>query len=357
MRDPQRTHTEVVLLLLATILTTVFAAAPVRAAAPATTTRAPAATAPRPLPPIDPGATVSPLRVPGPDLVIHDVRGVPDAITSTEPFAHGEGRHGSLICPITVTVKNVGNQDAWFPAGCWIVAGPSHYTNLSGCGVTNQKTTTNTAIRPGETWSTNLAAKITCFRGDPLDVVLEVDPDHRVQERNEGNNRWSKPLANRAVVGAGAPPDLVIDSVTFRPPHPTTYDRVMITVHMRNAGAGPAIFCQSESNWSAGIEGWPGHGGSVGGAGERVIPAGQTFVGGVYIVEPNTMPTGCYRVVAMVDPNGKVAESDDANNQRTAYLSMNGASCDALIRADRRRLPLVEAARPPVSREAVPRSR
>ncbi len=274
-----------------------------------------------------------------PDLVIVSVSGVPDEITRTDRFSPGPG---GRIFLITMTVKNIGNEDAWFPPYTWFMGGPSSnpgtYLLVNGQGSTTiSQYPKYMVIRPGETRTENIAGEIKCIRGDPLEVRFQVDPQNRVVERNEGNNEWKKLVSNRAVTGQDQKPDLVIDSISFGPPNPTHYDRVMITVHLSNRGAGPAIFCDRERTWIARFD-LPGL--SEGGdAGERVVKPNEAFGGGFYIVEPNTLRRGCYRVFVIVDPDKVISETDENNNTKIAYLPMDGGDCSQLIAEDKRPKP------------------
>jgi hypothetical protein len=273
---------------------------------------------------------------PMPDLVIVSVTGVPDEITGTEGF--------DSIFFATVTVQNVGNADAWFAPGSWIIGGPSQYTNISASKITNQQTTYNTAIKPGETRTETLAGKIKCFRSDPLEVEFQVDPQNKVAESNERNNSWKKLVANRAVPGRDQKPDLVVESVTFKPLNPTRYDRVFVDVQMRNLGPGPAIFCEQDRIWMSIVEqpDRPSSRAGGGGAGDRVVKAGEQFFGGVYIVEPNTLQKGCYRVRVTVDDKNVIPEISEGNNTKTAYLAIDGGDCSKLIQEDRMLIRQVE---------------
>jgi hypothetical protein len=262
---------------------------------------------------------------PMPDLVIVSVGGVPNEITSYEGFGP--------IFFATITVKNVGNADAWFPPNTWIIGGPSQYTNISAPGqITNQPTATNTVIKPGQLWTATLAGKIKCFRGDVLEVRFQVDPQNRVAEKDKLNNEWKKLVTNRAVLGQSQKPDLIMESVSFSPANPTHYDRVMINVTMKNQGAGPAVFCENETIWMALLE----QRGGSGGAGDRVVKAGEQFFGGLYIIEPNTLQRGCYRVKTTVDPNKAIPETNENNNSMISYLSMDNGDCSGLIAEDKK---------------------
>lgn len=277
--------------------------------------------------------------LPGPDLVIVSVEGVPDEITALDP--NGQCPHFFA----TITVKNIGNGDAWFPYSTWIIGGPSQYTNISAPGrITNAQTRTRTVIKPRQTWTATLAGKAKCLRGNQVEVRFQVDPQNRVWEKNENNNEWKKLVANSAVPGQEQKPDLVIDSVTFRPPNPTHYDRVMIDVQMRNKGAGPAIFCQSDRTWQVQREGTHNAGG---GTGPKVVRAGQQFAGGLYEVEPNTLQKGCYRFFVATDPYNVIQETNENNNRWTAYLSMDRGDCQIFIRQDKiKSMPKVKAPSP-----------
>ncbi len=264
---------------------------------------------------------------PMPDLIIVSVQGVPDEIATLDP--NGE-------CPFffaTVTIKNIGNKDAWFPAGSWIIGGPSQYTNIASSQITNIRFGEWKQIRAGQTWTATLAGKAKCLRGNPVEVRFQVDPQNVVQESNERNNDWAKTLVNRAVPDQDKLPDLVVDAVTFTPLNPTMFDRVMVSVAMRNQGAGPAIFCDPATIWMANVEPMTN---SAGGAGYRVIRPGEGFFGGIYIVEPRALQVGCYRVRVTVDPNNQIPETSETNNTKIAYLSIGRADCSQLIAEDQK---------------------
>jgi subtilase family serine protease len=249
----------------------------------------------------------------GPDLVITNVTGVPDAITSLDP--NGE-------CPVffpVITVQNIGNQDAWFPSNTWIVGGESQdvrWDPTTSSSVKNCKTT---------------AGKAKCLRTNPVTISFMVDPQNRVAEAYETNNVWTKSVSNTAVPNLDQKPDLIIQNVSFMPEKPDYYSRVMISLEIKNIGAGSAVFCSSDWTWKEQIE---GQNYAAGGAGPTVILPGEVKRGGIYISESGELANGCYRVFVQADPNNAVAESNENNNSRTAYLSIGGASCELKIKQD-----------------------
>ncbi len=262
----------------------------------------------------------------GPDLVITNVTGVPEAITSLDP--NGE-------CPYffaSITVQNIGNQDAWFPSNTWIIGGESQYTNISAPGqITNSRTTVRKAIKAGESWMATLAGKVKCLRTNPVTISFMVDPENRVAETVETNNVWSKSVPNLAVPGLGQQPDLIIQRVWFTPEHPDYYSDVLVHLEIKNVGAGPAVFCGSDIIWMSQIEGKSGGGG---GAGPQVILPNEVRAGGITVAGAGILTNGCYRVFVQVDPRNSIAESNENNNSRTAYLSIGGASCQDLVNQD-----------------------
>lgn len=263
----------------------------------------------------------------GPDMKIINVTGVPDVITSLD---HNGG------CPFfyaTVTVKNIGNEDAWFPSNTWIIGGESQYTNISSSRITNSQTTSRQAIRPNETRTAILAGKVKCLGENPVTITFEVDPQNRVTEINESNNLWSKSVPNQAVPNIDQKPDLTVQRVWFTPENPDHYSRVMIHLELKNKGSGTAVFCNN-TIWMSHIEGQNGGGG---GGGNRVVLPNEVIGGGLYITNSGELDDGCYRVTVKVDPRNSIEESDENNNSYTVYLSIGGASCQSLINEDRRR--------------------
>ncbi len=264
----------------------------------------------------------------GPDMTIINVTGVPDAITSLD---HNNG------CPVfyaTVTMKNIGNEDAWFPSNTWIIGGESQYTNISSSTITNKKTTSRQAIRPNETKTVILAGKAKCLGENLVTITFEVDPQNRVTEKNETNNLWTKSVRNQAVPYLDQKPDLTVQRVWFTPENPDHYSRVMIHLELKNKGAGSAVFCQNNTIWMSYVEGQNGGGG---GAGSRVVLPNEVIGGGLYISNSGELVDGCYRVTIKVDPRNSIEETDENNNSYIAYLSIGGISCQDLIREDNRK--------------------
>ena len=271
--------------------------------------------------------TFTPVVKNGPDMVITNVTGVPDAITSLDP--NGE-------CPVffaTITVKNVGNQDAWFPANTWIIGGESQYTNISASQITNSQTQYPRAIKAGESWTATLAGKAKCLRENPAKITFEVDPQKVVAEINESNNTWSKSVANPAVAGLGQTPDLIVQRVWFTPDNPDHYSSIMINLEIKNIGAGPVVFCGYGVIWMSQIEGKNYAAGGAALDGKVILP-NEVIGGGVVLADPGELTNGCFRVRVQVDPNNLIAESNENNNSYTAYLSIGGASCQDLITRD-----------------------
>jgi hypothetical protein len=220
--------------------------------------------------------TFKPVVQNGPDMVITNVTGVPDAITSLDP--NGE-------CPVffaTITVKNVGNQDAWFPANTWIIGGESQYTNISSSQITNSQTQSPRAIKPGESWTATLAAKAKSLQNNPVTITFEVDPQKRVAETNESNNTWSKSVPNQAVPGLGQSPDLIIQRVWFTPDKPDHYSRIMINLEIKNIGAGPAVFGGNGTIWMSQIDGKNYGAGGCAPNGQAILPNEVISGGGCY---------------------------------------------------------------------------
>jgi hypothetical protein len=98
---------------------------------------------------------------------------------------------------------------------------------------------------------------------------------------------------------------------------------------MKNQGSSLAVFCNGTTEWmSAGptIQTSSGSQRTLGGGGTavqpRILQPGQTFFGGLYVVEPGQLPPGTYQFTATVDPQNKIRESNETNNSRTGSLTI-----------------------------------
>jgi hypothetical protein len=236
-----------------------------------------------------------------PDLVISRVI---ETTTPQNPCEVGE---------VEVSVLNQGKNFAYINTG-FLLSKAHHFERYSsGIAV---------YILPGETYK----ARVKSTQPLPLvpgsyTTTFEVDPNNRLAESNEDNNKYIYNWTVQ-VLHARRLPDLVVTSVTFDPPSPTQQERVRITVNMKNQGQGSAYFCKGTSIWrSRTVSGQgPGGGGVHVADTPRVIAPGETFFGGVFVSSPGQYGPGSYQIEATVDPDNKVQESNTRNNSHTTTL-------------------------------------
>jgi len=96
----------------------------------------------------------------------------------------------------------------------------------------------------------------------------------------------------------------------------------MITVNMKNQGAGSAYFCNGTTVWSSRTVSGQGPGGGGVNVSDtpRIVSPGGTFFGGLYLNSAGQYPAGTYQIQSSVDPGGTVQESNEANNSATSTL-------------------------------------
>lgn len=130
-----------------------------------------------------------------------------------------------------------------------------------------------------------------------------VDYDQGVSEDNEHNNYMEMP---RPIVISAPLPDLVIESLTHSPLHPTTADRITFTAVVKNIGGARAG--ASTVNFRIGGETY---------GQDFAVPAldpGQSFT--VQRTEVLRVAQN-YRNTVTADINNQVTESNEGNNQKT----------------------------------------
>jgi hypothetical protein len=125
-------------------------------------------------------------------------------------------------------------------------------------------------------------------------------------------------------------PDLIVTAIRFTPERPTTADPIMILVDMKNQGKGPAVIPAGAMEWKALLPSGRGSGGLSDG---ETIPPGGTFTRGVNnFLNSGELAAGSYTIKAVVDPDGRCAESNEGNNEKTAVLTITeGGKPDLLI--------------------------
>ncbi|HIC96122.1 TPA: hypothetical protein EYP12_05795, partial [Candidatus Bipolaricaulota bacterium] len=147
------------------------------------------------------------------------------------------------------------------------------------------------------------------------EIRVVADSNDRIPEEDEMNNELVTTLT--VLPSKIGLPDLQPVALTLEPPSPTVHQLVVVTVEIRNTGdrdAGPfrVSFRVNGIEFDSGeIEGLPA-GGSV-----SVQGALDPYALG--------LKPGSHRLLIVVDADEQIGEQDEANNELTAFLTIQGA--------------------------------
>ena len=118
-------------------------------------------------------------------------------------------------------------------------------------------------------------------------------------------------------------PDLVVTSCVFTPASaPQGAQNISVEVHYRNAGNANAVIYSGLAVWQ--LTG-PASVGGVGGANVNAaydIPPGVARFGGVRWPQLGNLTPGTYAFTAMVEPDNRVEEANESNNQMPCSLTI-----------------------------------
>jgi hypothetical protein len=114
-------------------------------------------------------------------------------------------------------------------------------------------------------------------------------------------------------------PDLVVSKVTFTPANPTTVDRITVNVEIKNQGNAAAVMPAGATIWLA----TKPTGGGVGAEskGETIKP-GLSFSRSLHLFNAGELKPGTYQIKVTVDPENRVKESNETNNQLVCTLTV-----------------------------------
>jgi hypothetical protein len=181
---------------------------------------------------------------------------------------------------------------------------------------------------PGDTWTydgaswTNRTAQLATSPPTRADATMTYDQANNQMVLFGGAN-LDGPLGDTWTYQAVAP-DLVIDSLSWKPPAPHPGDGVTFTAVVRNQGTGPTpagvivgvgFFVDGLGN----IASWSDTDTSSLGPGQSVT---LTANGGPLAKNTWTATAGSHSVTAWVDDANRIPESNKQNNQRTATLEV-----------------------------------
>ncbi len=236
------------------------------------------------------------------DMVVTEMALEPPQITTATDFR------------VRVTVKNQGIVAANFLPGSLILGGPDLYYQYAD--------NNSTSFAPGESRTYRLVKGHVTAGTFTWKTI--VDPGNRIKETDENNNEKSIQVTiGQPESTTGFKPDFIVTGITFNPANPTTSDRIMITVNMKNQSRAAGVIPAGALTWSANSP----RGGGVGGTSYGLaIQPGATFFGGMYFVDPGEVAAGSYAVTAKVDPDNRCIEFNEDNNQLTTTLVIGAAS-------------------------------
>ena len=178
-----------------------------------------------------------------------------------------------------------------FILGCSAISGLARASSLTSASV--NPIAPNAEANKAFTWKAHA--------GSPA-IKAVTDSNERVTQRDETNN------AEMVTIVATSLPDLVIESITCSPIHPSIGDTVTFTVTIKNQGVSKAyssfVTCYMDNNLliSALVS-------SI----DPGVTITKTFF---WKAQP-----GSHTVKAIVDSNEEVVESDETNNEKTFTFS------------------------------------
>ena len=170
------------------------------------------------------------------------------------------------------------------------------------------------------------------YTTDPLPAGIQtlhfyVDPGNAVKESDKNNNSRSCAITVAAASGSGKP-DLIVSKATFTPANPTTAEEIYILIEVKNQGTAPADF-PGGTFWNVIL---PGGGGIGGSKSLCSIAPGETVTGGGRLAAIGRLAPGTYAVRVVADPENKVAEADETNNESSYNLVVaDGGPVDLTI--------------------------
>ncbi|MCR4405160.1 MAG: PQQ-binding-like beta-propeller repeat protein [Candidatus Acetothermia bacterium] len=249
-----------------------------------------------------------------PDLVVQEL-----TLSPPSPVAQG------VIVRVALKVSNIGEG----PAGpfsvelCW-----RRVDRAECCGFSSQEFT---GLQAGGETSFEAQIKTANLTPGSYEVTVRVDPDNRVSEGDETNNRATIPLEVLP-----PKPELHPISLSFNPPSPVKRGQtVRVSTEIENTGESTAGGFHVEFLYSLNGRSWTSFG--------AVLVAGLDRNGRVILeqsldtsaleLDPPTEPT-TLSIRVVVDPptatrpHGQVEEQDESNNEMLAWLGVAPSKLD-----------------------------
>lgn len=220
-------------------------------------------------------------------------QGSPDLVVSNVVWNPTSPTVGSSVT-FTVTVKNQGND---------AVSSSYIYYYIDGSKVDYDSVN---SISPGGSATTTFS---WVAQAGSHSIKAVVDPENKIIESNEGNNE-------NTVNFIGTPSDLIISDIVWNPTSPSVGSSTTITVTINNQGAGNALGTYVYYY----IDGSKVDYDSI----NSLSSGGSATSTFSWIVQP-----GSHSIKAVIDPENKVTESDESNNEKT--VDFTGTPSDLTV--------------------------
>jgi hypothetical protein len=224
-------------------------------------------------------------------------------------------REGETV-KINFTFKNVGNDagQLWYST---TIEAPQNYATAAARAAT--AAINPRYLQPGEAYSTVI--EYTVQGAGYYTAKAVIDPNHVVDEINEDNNEAM--MYFYTINGTNLLPDFIVDSIVIAPSTPTAGDNATISVTFRNIGRATAelwyavnldkpikyVTAASQAETSQ----------------HRTLAPQETYT---TVITTNLYDPGYYTLRAVIDPDNKVVEQNENNNQesRSFYVTPTDTS-------------------------------
>lgn len=227
-------------------------------------------------------------------------------ITITSLKADKSSYAGGETITLKAVVRNRGNRSAdAFDVSLTATGMEKQIKALSGLEAGGSKTLTYTCTAPSGS------------SGSSIDFLAYADCDDVVNESNENNNKAETRVSVNAVL-----PDLTIESVTPESGSVRQGESVSISVVVGNRGNKDV----ADSDVKLVIGGRV-----VGTKPVESLPAGGNRTIAFSYTAPDDAPAGVLDIVATVDPDNRIRESNETNNTGTNTMEMEARLPDLTI--------------------------
>ncbi len=234
-----------------------------------------------------------------PDLVVTDLRLAP-------PVARARD---SVTATVTIRNSGAGPADAALVALYFAASAQTPLDLATPLG-----TTTTPSLAPGASAALPVTFAVPSVPPGTFQIFAVVDAPSRLAETSETNNRRSAEFQVTF-------PDLTVQDLRLSPPVTRARDSVTATVTIRNSGRVPAdpapiaLYVAPSADTPLQLAT------PIGTTTTPTLPAGASAPLPVTFPVPDLAP-GTFRIIAVIDAPGRLAETSETNNRRSAELQV-----------------------------------